>query len=124
MSPVKSMQKARSPIAPTMTIELLGYKLRKPLKRNPSRGFKRFPSKTPKCKPGKAFKRFLLLYPNKSNNWVLSETVISDRSDNPNTPALEGYTTTYTYDTQGNKLTETNHLDQTIFIPMARRVGS
>jgi YD repeat-containing protein len=48
------------------------------------------------------------------NNWVLTETIISDRSDNPNTTALEGYTTTYTYDTQGNKLTETNHLNQTM----------
>jgi RHS repeat-associated protein len=49
-----------------------------------------------------------------ANNWTLSETVISDRSDNPATQALEGYTTTYTYDTQGNKLTETNHLNQTM----------
>jgi RHS repeat-associated protein len=45
---------------------------------------------------------------------MLSETVISDRSDNPATQALEGYTTTYTYDSLGNKLTETNHLNQTM----------
>jgi RHS repeat-associated protein len=49
------------------------------------------------------------------NNWTLSETVISDRSDNPNTPALEGFTTTYTYDTQGNKLTEIDALGHTMY---------
>jgi RHS repeat-associated protein len=49
------------------------------------------------------------------NNWTLSETVISDRSDNPNTTALEGFTTTYTYDTQGNKLTETDALGHTMY---------
>jgi YD repeat-containing protein len=49
------------------------------------------------------------------NNWTLSETVISDRSDNPNTTALEGFTTTYTYDTQGNKLTEIDALGHTMY---------
>jgi RHS repeat-associated protein len=50
-----------------------------------------------------------------ANNWMLSETVISDRSDNPATQALEGFTTTYTYDSQGNQLSTTNALGQTTY---------
>ncbi|MCU0548662.1 MAG: choice-of-anchor C family protein [Leptolyngbya sp. Prado105] len=49
------------------------------------------------------------------DNWVTEETIISDRSDDPTTSGKEGFTTKYTYDAKGNKLTETNHLNQTTY---------
>ena len=49
------------------------------------------------------------------NNDVLAETVISDRSDNPLTPELEGFTTRYTYDDRSNLLTETDVLGNTTY---------
>jgi RHS repeat-associated protein len=45
-----------------------------------------------------------------SNNDILEETIISDRSDNPLTPELEGFTTKYTYDDLSNMLTEQDAL--------------